>query len=134
MTLDTLLLRNSYAKAAQQLDARVKEFASAICKKMQELDVKSIRISNMSIETKEIKTITYKKGFFLFLDKACLDCVNGEMARYDDDGKCRRTTGATRAQALQFLSCAQDIITRLFEIETKKTEEIVTVLENTKDL
>lgn len=133
MTLETLLSKNSYKQATEVLEERVKEYASKICTKMRELDIE--KITSIKGMTLSVEKISVPCGYDYIL------CIDGDSLTYINENKTYSSKqgyytiqGATHAEALCFVRYIRDIIDYLAQEETTKTKEIITALEEAKDL
>lgn len=145
-SIDEIINRDDYARLTKTLKDRTEEIAVKVRRKMQDLDLDTIKVDGLTLAVKEYSAnqgqyhfdnlsikrycaVDYGGGYYEYLS---LEDINETYYAYDDF-KCK-IEGATAKQALKFLNSAKNIFSYLDEIETQQVNDVTKVLEETKDM
>jgi len=138
-TLDEIIKRDDYKKMTSQLRERTEELAYKIRNKMVQLDLKSVYKPAKGVV---LHVVSGRSNVGSYHYLAVVEdehgyahyCIDGAYSGYvHGDFNCRVIT-ASNAQCLKFLNAAKEIVEWLDRVESEKTSEIESALENTKNL
>ena len=145
-SIDEIINRDDYARLTKALKDRTEEIAVKVRRKMQDLDLDTIKADGFTLAVKKYSANQGQYHFDnLSIERYCIDDYGGGYYEYlsledinesyyaYDDFKCK-IEGATAKQALKFLNSAKKIFENLDEIETQQVNDVTTALEETKDM
>ena len=145
-SIDEIINRDDYTRLTKTLKDRTEEIAVKVRRKMNDLDLDTIKVDGLTLTVKKYSanqgqyhfdnlsikrycTVDYDGGYYEYLS---LEDINESYYAYDDF-KCK-IEGATAKQALKFLNAAKKIFENLDEIETQQVNDVTKALEETKDM
>lgn len=145
-SIDEIINRDDYARLTKALKDRTEEIAVKVRRKMQDLDLDTIKADGFTLAVKKYSAnqgqyhfdnlsikrycaVDYGGGYYEYLS---LEDINESYYAYDDFN-CK-IEGATAKQALKFLNSAKKIFENLDEIETQQVNDVNKALEETKDM
>ena len=145
-TIDEILKRDDYARLTKTLKDRTEEIAVKVRRKMNDLDLDTIKVDGLTLIVKEYSADHGQYHFDnLSIKRHCIDDYNEESDEYVsledvnksyyayDDYYCK-VEGANNKEALKFLNSAKKIFSYLDEIETQQVNDVTKALEETKDM
>ena len=145
-TIDEILKRDDYARLTKTLKDRTEEIAVKVRRKMNDLDLDTIKVDGLTLIVKEYSADHGQYHFDnLSIKRHCIDDYNEESDEYVsledvnksyyayDDYYCK-VEGASNKEALKFLNSAKNIFEYLDDTESEQVNDVTKALEETKDM